>query len=147
VDTIRIRVAAIVLRGNTILLVKHAKDGRSYWMLPGGGVDFGESLSQALEREVEEETSLRIRANRLVLANDSIAPDGARHIVNLYFTAEDLGGIPCIGADPRVVEVVFRPWTDLPALPFFPDIAPVLVAAIETGFPNRAEYLGNLWKP
>ena len=55
----RLRVAAFILNSkNELLLVKHEKNGRSYWLLPGGGVEFGESLKQALKRELKEELSI-----------------------------------------------------------------------------------------
>ncbi|MFP4173447.1 MAG: NUDIX domain-containing protein, partial [Candidatus Hydrogenedentota bacterium] len=56
----RIRVAAIAVRDGAILLVRHEKHGERYWLLPGGGVDFGETLTEALAREVREETGLAI---------------------------------------------------------------------------------------
>ena len=142
----RIRVAAIVLREDAILLVKHAKAGRAYWMLPGGGVDYGESLTKALAREVREETCVEIEANALVLVNDSIPPDGHRHILNLYFTADLIVGEARTGIDPRVVEAAFLPVAQLTEVAFFPDFGGELKAMIAAGFPNSATYLGNLWK-
>jgi len=46
----RIRVSAILRREGRILLCRHEKAGREYWLLPGGGVDLGESLAEALQR-------------------------------------------------------------------------------------------------
>lgn len=143
---VRIRVAAIIVRDGAILLVKHVKAGQSYWMLPGGGVNFGESLSEALVRELKEEVGVSIRCGDFVLVNDSIAPDGARHVVNLCFTAEVLEGAPRPGSDPRVAEVAFLPVGELPHLPLFPAFGDELLKAIRSGFPNHARYLGNLWR-
>ncbi|HDY7777467.1 NUDIX domain-containing protein [Vibrio vulnificus] len=53
--------ALLVNRENAeILLIKRFKDSRIYWVFPGGGVEFRELLSQAIVREVFEETSLEI---------------------------------------------------------------------------------------
>ncbi|EGQ8127304.1 NUDIX domain-containing protein [Vibrio parahaemolyticus] len=53
--------ALLVNRENAeILLIKRLKDSRIYWVFPGGGVEFGELLSQAIVREIFEETSLEI---------------------------------------------------------------------------------------
>ncbi len=53
--------ALLVNRENAeILLIKRLKDSRIYWVFPGGGVEFRELLSQAIVREVFEETSLEI---------------------------------------------------------------------------------------
>ncbi|ELB2137382.1 NUDIX domain-containing protein [Vibrio parahaemolyticus] len=53
--------ALLVNRENAeILLIKRFKEGRNYWVFPGGGVEAEELLEQAIVREVFEETSLRI---------------------------------------------------------------------------------------
>jgi 8-oxo-dGTP diphosphatase len=54
----RIRVSVILRREGRILLVRQEKPGREYWLLPGGGVTAGESLVDALRREVAEEVGL-----------------------------------------------------------------------------------------
>ena len=57
--TPRVRVAALIHWQNRILLCRQEKPGREYWLLPGGGVDGGETLVGALRRELSEELGLR----------------------------------------------------------------------------------------
>jgi 8-oxo-dGTP diphosphatase len=85
----RIRVSAILLRETGILLVRQEKPGREYWLLPGGGVNAGESLVDALRRELEEEVGLAedfVFEGPVAIA-DSIAPPGApaKHVVHIIF--------------------------------------------------------------
>ena len=141
----RIRVAAVIVRDGAVLLIRHAKEGRTYWLLPGGGVDYGEPLGAALIREVKEETNLDIRPLDVVFVNDSIPPDGRRHIVNVYFTAEVQGGIPTLGEEENLSALRFVPAGRLAHLDFYPDIREWLVPGIEAGFAHSAPYLGNLW--
>ncbi len=142
----RIRVAAIIVQDDTLLLVRHVKANRTYWLLPGGGLRYGESLRAALCRELLEEANLKIRVGDLVIVNDSINPDGSRHVLNLCFTAEvDSGELQC-GHDKRLEEVRFVPLEEVPDLTFYPDVREELLPAIREGFPHRAAYLGNLWK-
>ncbi|EIY9463326.1 NUDIX domain-containing protein [Vibrio vulnificus] len=56
------RVSALIVncKNAEILLIKRFKEGRNYWVFPGGGVESEERLEQAIVREVFEETSLRI---------------------------------------------------------------------------------------
>ena len=118
----RIRVAAIIRQGDSVLAVRHTKGDKSYWLLPGGGVDYGETLTEALKRELHEEANLDVEVGDLVLANDSIAPDGSRHVVNLYFEAEVVGGEAAVGGDPRVTGLKYIPVAELSSLTFYPDI-------------------------
>jgi len=60
------RVCAAIIRDGKILMVQHRHDGRSYWTLPGGGVEWGESPSEAVVREVHEETGLKTQVSCLL---------------------------------------------------------------------------------
>lgn len=142
----RIRVAAIICQNRQVLLVRHEKNARSYWLLPGGGVQYGESLEAALKRELIEEVALDVQVSQLVLANDTIAPDGSRHIVNLYFTAQVIGGELAIGGDARVVEARYTPLGEVASLVLHPDIGSELVAGIREGFQQTPRYLGVRWR-
>ena len=143
----RLRVAAVVVKEDSILLVRHEKDAASYWLLPGGGVDFGESLAEALRREVREETCLDVRVGDLVLASDSIAPDGSRHVVNLCFEGEVVGGELGLGSDERVVEARFVRSDKLHVLALHPDLRGELKKGMETGFGSGEVYVGERWTP
>lgn len=55
-----VRVAVIAIKDNKILLIHRFKDGREFWVVPGGSVDEGESLEETGKREIKEETSLDV---------------------------------------------------------------------------------------
>ena len=92
----RIRVSAILRWRGRILLCRHEKPGKEYWMLPGGGVNSGESLVDALPRELAEEIGIddELPVEGPVAVVDSIAPVRSfapKHVVHIIF-AGDLGG-------------------------------------------------------
>ena len=62
----RPRACGALIQNNAILMVRHAEPARSYWTLPGGGVEAGETGAEAAVREVFEETGLRVRPVRLL---------------------------------------------------------------------------------
>lgn len=140
----RVRAGAIIRQGDAVLLVRHEKPGRSYWLLPGGGVEFGESLAAALVREVVEETGLEVVIGDLVLVNDTIAPDGSRHVVNLSFLAEVTGGTLCVGDDPVLSDAAWMPIESMMDLVLHPDIREPLVQGLRDGFEGPV-YVGSLW--
>jgi 8-oxo-dGTP diphosphatase len=91
----RIRVSAILRREDRILLCRHEKGDKEHWLLPGGGVNSGESLVDALHRELLEEVGIadELPVEGPVAIVDSIAPQrsfAAKHVVHIIF-AGDLG--------------------------------------------------------
>ena len=74
-----VAVGAVVIKDGAILLVKRGQAPSSgKWAIPGGSVELGETLQQAAEREIREETGLRIRAEQPVFTFDVIERD--RHL-------------------------------------------------------------------
>ena len=91
-----VAVAALVFKGNKVLLVKRkSPPGEGRWSLPGGCVEVGERLEDALRREVLEECGIEISVGQLVAVTDVIERDGKGtrfHYVILDFSAEYAGG-------------------------------------------------------
>jgi 8-oxo-dGTP diphosphatase len=89
----RVRVAVLLRWQNRVLLCRQEKPGREYWLLPGGGVDGGETLTGALQRELAEELGLQdeFPLEGPIAVAESIAPawqPGDRHIVHIVFGAD-----------------------------------------------------------
>ena len=145
---IRIRVGAVIIRHGEILLVKHEKDGRTYWLLPGGGVEFGETLAQALERELMEECGLRVRCGQLLFVAESLPPDHHRQVLNMTFLAELLEGEAHLAEkdSERLKGVAWVKKSAVSGLTFFPDFRESLLAQWDCDFQLQVESLGNLWK-
>lgn len=75
----RVAVGAVVLFENKVALVLRGQaPSKGMWAVPGGRVELGESLQAAAEREVLEETGLRVQAGKVVFTFDAIErdPDG-----------------------------------------------------------------------
>jgi len=69
-------VGALIFEGRSILLVERAKEPlKGYWSLPGGIVEAGEKLEDAIRREVLEETGLEIEPVTLFEIFERIMPD------------------------------------------------------------------------
>ncbi|MGH9805300.1 MAG: NUDIX hydrolase [Candidatus Acidiferrales bacterium] len=97
-------VGGVVVRDGAVLLVKRAAEPlRGRWSLPGGAVELGESLEEAVARELKEETGLTVRVLGLVEAFDRITRDtdgrARYHYVLLDFLCEPLEGDPVAASD------------------------------------------------
>lgn len=94
------RAQVVLLRGDRILLARHQRGAAHYWVLPGGGVEPGESPEEAAVREVWEETGLRVRLLRLLFV-DGPRDDGKVVIRSPRYTylGEIVGGSLCEVAD------------------------------------------------
>jgi ADP-ribose pyrophosphatase YjhB (NUDIX family) len=106
-------VGAVVWRGDRLLLIRRGRPPRlGQWSLPGGGQQLGETLSEAVAREVREETSLELASVRLITTVDLIERDQEGrvqfHYTLIDFTAEAEAGEPIAGDD--AVDIAwFRP--------------------------------------
>jgi len=95
---------AIILRGDTVLLVRRAHPpSQGRWSVPGGGIELGETISQAAEREVREECGIQIRAGPIIDVADNIVRDRSGrvqfHYVVIYVQGRYVGGEACSASD------------------------------------------------
>jgi ADP-ribose pyrophosphatase YjhB (NUDIX family) len=149
----RIRVSAILRWRGRILLLRHAKPGGEIWLLPGGGVQTGESLVDALRRELWEETRLFPVGSDVPLEGpvaivDSIAPDASpvrKHVVHMIFSADVTGSLADVGSEDDAVgnHRLFR-LAELEDLVLHPPIQ-----RFQQRWPpgDPAVYLGEMWVP
>ena len=135
----------VVSRDNKILLVKHRKGNRQYWVLPGGRLEYGETFQECAVREIKEETGLEVVVDDFVFLSEAIAPDRSRHIVNIYLTAHVVGGVLQVGDEPVLAGVDYVPLDDLNRLTLFPPVGKTVIESLPSSTKGCIKYLGNLW--
>jgi ADP-ribose pyrophosphatase YjhB (NUDIX family) len=147
----RIRVSAILSWNGRILLCRHEKGDRKYWLLPGGGVNSGESLTRALHRELAEEIGIddELPLEGPVAIVDSIAPARsyvAKHVVHIIFFG-DLGGRSLESVTSQDAAVRGHRLFSVPELDDVVLHPPIQRFLMRWRPGDPAVYLGPLWAP
>lgn len=82
----RLAVSAVIRQGNQLLLIERAKaPGAGLLAFPGGKVHWGETVRQALIREVHEETGLQVEPTELLGCSDLIVPGDNTDVIEQHF--------------------------------------------------------------
>ncbi|MEO3782644.1 NUDIX hydrolase [Actinocorallia sp. B10E7] len=138
---LNVRVTGVLVEDDALLLLDQDTDTGRSWSLPGGKVEHGETLAEALVREMREETGVEVEPGRLLYVCDHL-PGGGTHVVHITFEVRRVGGtvgdiLP--GADTRPIRgVEFVKIGDLPSLGF----TGRFVDLIRAGFPGAGSYMG-----
>lgn len=103
-DYIGVGVGTIIVNDTGQLFLakrgNEAKNERGSWEFPGGSVEFGETLAQALKREMREEYGVEIEVGELLDVADHILPEEGQHWVSPTFICRIVSGQPKI-AEPE----------------------------------------------
>jgi len=87
-----IRASAIIIRDNRILLIHRRKEGREYWVFPGGGIEEGETGEETVLREVKEETGLIGENPKLAFVDFNVNAEHPFYFVAVKEEGVKLGG-------------------------------------------------------
>jgi len=141
-----IRVGGFLGVDGHVLMVQQGRGGERYWLLPGGGVRFGEPLAQALIRETQEELGLRVAVGQLLAIVESISPepDYPKHVVHLIFDVSSAPEADLTPVDDAVLGARFLSETEILAADVRPPIAEFLTACLRER-PSSPQFLGRRW--
>ncbi len=111
--------AVVVSRGRVLLVRRSTPPRQGQWSLPGGLQKLGETVEEAVRREVEEETGITVRVLGLVDVVDLIDRESASSPVRYHYTLVDLLAVPTGGAmEVRAAgDAGAVAWIDVEALP------------------------------
>lgn len=141
---------AIIIQNQNILLMKRNKFGSQYYVLPGGGVEMGETADAAVIREVKEEASITVSNPRLVYIEDAHEPYGHQYIFVCDYKDGDVKIHPdsieakLNEAGQNTFEILWVPISKFASLPFrSPPLQQALLTAFRDGFPDDPKQLSS----
>ncbi|MCC2324632.1 MULTISPECIES: NUDIX hydrolase [Bacillus] len=138
-NVMQVRVTGILIEGEKVLLVKQKVANRN-WSLPGGRVENGEMLEEAMIREMREETGLEVKIKKLLYVCDK--PDASPSLLHITFLLERIEGeitLPSNEFDHNPIQdVQMVPIKDLSQYGF----SETFITLISEGFASAGSYQG-----
>jgi 8-oxo-dGTP diphosphatase len=118
-NKLRVRICGLCWDKGNLLMVNHRGLHHSaFWSPPGGGLDFGQSVDECLEKEFLEETGLKVAMDRFLFGCEFIRDPF--HAIELFFAVSITGGKLQKGDDPElpmIEEVRFMSPTEITGIP------------------------------
>ncbi|MBJ8108657.1 NUDIX hydrolase [Bacillus cereus group sp. N6] len=138
-SVMQVRVTGILIEDEKVLLVKQKVANRN-WFLPGGRVENGETLEEAMIREMREETGLEVKIKKLLYVCDK--PDASPSLLHITFLLERIEGeitLPSNEFDHNPIQdVQMVPIKDLSQYGF----SETFITLISEGFASAGSYQG-----
>ncbi|MES5865540.1 NUDIX domain-containing protein [Bacillus cereus group sp. RP32] len=138
-SVMQVRVTGILIEHEKVLLVKQKVANRN-WSLPGGRVENGETLEEAIIREMREETGLEVKIKKLLYVCDK--PDASPSLLHITFLLERIEGeitLPSNEFDHNPIQdVQMVPIKDLSQYGF----SETFITLISEGFASAGSYQG-----
>ena len=145
-------VRAIIIKEQSLLVIKRNKFGMLYYTLPGGGIELGEQPEQTLRREMQEEAGLTVGALRPVFLEDG----GDLYGVQYIYLCEYQGGEPQLSPTSieaelsakgqNTYEPMWLPMEQLTQVPFrSSSVRDAVLQGMRSGFPETPVQLA--WRP
>jgi ADP-ribose pyrophosphatase YjhB (NUDIX family) len=132
-----VKARALILLDGRVVITRQRRRNQAYNALPGGRVKPGESVLDALVRELREEVDLEIEPGRLVYIAEVLAPRVIQDL-NLVFLA------PALGVDESERLELIEPGSERPV---FPPLLGHIAADLVDDFAEAPRWLGNVWDP
>lgn len=136
-----VRATGILIENSKILIVKQTLSKKRAWSLPGGRLEAGETLEQAVVRETYEETGIKTQIKKLLYICEK--KDSSPNLLHITFLLKKIGGeiqMPTNEYDKNPIsDIKMIPIVDLPEY----DFSEKFMKLAENDFPNAGSYMGN----
>ncbi|MCE7068266.1 NUDIX domain-containing protein [Dyadobacter sp. CY326] len=135
-----VRPSAIILQHEHVLTLRYCYGDQEVYALPGGNPDPGESLAEALARELNEELGIDSAVNQMVFCGEVIWPEINKETLHMVFLAEITSGEPQLNPDQTTaLEMVWLPVSALGEKLLYPNVGKQII-----GYCEKAAHAGHI---
>ena len=139
----KIRPAILILENDKILTMQYRYGNEDVFNIPGGNVEIGESLTETLEREMQEELGIKVEVGNLILVGEVHFLEKNQQTLHCIFQGKILEGIPKLNpAETSAKSIKWLSINELHSKNMYPNVG----EAIQKWFSEKLEnlYLGKI---
>lgn len=140
---INIRPAILIIENQQVLTMQYNYGGQEVYNLPGGNLELGEHLSDALAREMQEELGIEVTVGEMILVGEVYFEDRKKHTLHLLFEGKITAGIPTL--NPKETSAISIKWlaiNDLEKVNLYPNLSKQIQDYLTGKLSNK--YIGKI---
>lgn len=140
---INIRPAILIIENQQILTMQYNYGGQEVYNLPGGNLELGEHLSDALAREMQEELGIGVSVGEMILVGEVYFEERKKHTLHLLFEGKITEGSPTL--NPKETSAIAIKWltiSDLTTINLYPNLSKQIQDYLEKKLNNK--YIGKI---
>lgn len=140
---INIRPAILIIENQQVLTMQYNYGGQEVYNLPGGNLELGEHLSDALYREMQEELEIEVSVGEMILVGEVYFEERKKHTLHLLFEGKITAGIPTL--NPKETSALAIKWlaiNDLDKVNLYPNLSKFIKDYLADKLRNK--YVGKI---
>ena len=139
----KIRPAILIIENEKILTMQYNYGGQDVYNLPGGNLEFGEYLTDALAREMVEELEIKVSVGALIMVGEVHNIEQKKQVFHFIFAGKIIEGMPIL--NPRETSAISIKWlniSELSSMNLYPNISEKLLQYLAGNLENK--YIGKI---
>jgi 8-oxo-dGTP diphosphatase len=119
----KVRPSVVIIENDCVLLMRYRYGQTDVYNLPGGNVDKGETLTQTVVRELQEELGIEITVGKMILMGEVLMPEPKKDVLHCIFLGKIIEGKPVLNSEhTSALEIVWKHIDDLKDLDMYPNV-------------------------
>lgn len=140
---IHIRPAILIIKNERVLTMQYQYGGQEVFNLPGGNLELGEHLSDALAREMKEELGIEVAVGEMILVGEVYFEERKKHTLHLLFEGKITAGEPTLNpAETSALAIKWLDVADLAKVNLYPNISKQIQEYLTGKLNNK--YIGKI---